>query len=203
MTDPERGPSARHEELLERAYRYALAHGLADLSLRPLATAIESSPRVLLFLFGSKEGLVRALLARARTDELALLDQARQDGACGDLATVMRTTWRWLAAEAHRPLLTLWAEAYTRSLVEPDGSWANFARQTVNDWLAVLATAQPPRHRNTKRGTTERTLALAVLRGALLDLLATGDVARTSAAVDQHLLHNIRPSDGLTNLAAS
>ena len=68
--------------MLERAYTYVLAHGVVDVSLRPLAAAINSSPRVLLFLFGSKDGLVRALLARARADELALLDQLRsQDSA--------------------------------------------------------------------------------------------------------------------------
>jgi hypothetical protein len=33
----------------------------------------------------------------------------------------------------------------------------------------------------------ERTLILAVLRGALLDLLATGDVTRVDAAVNQQL----------------
>ena len=187
MTDPERVPSARQEELLERAYRYALAHGLAGLSLRPLAAAIGSSPRVLLFLFGSKEGLVQALLTRARVDELALLDQGRLRGADGDLTRVIRTTWAWLAAEARRPLLILWAEAYTRSLMEPQGPWAGFAEQTVGDWLAVLAASQSPAHRTSKEGVAERTLALSVLRGALLDLLATGDVERTSAAVEQHL----------------
>ena len=62
MTDMKRAPSARRGELLDAAYRYALAHGLVDLSLRPLAAAIGSSPRVLLFLFGSKDGLVRELL---------------------------------------------------------------------------------------------------------------------------------------------
>ena len=35
--------------------------------------------------------------------------------------------------------------------------------------------------------SAERTLVLAVLRGALLDLLATGAVARTTAAVNRHL----------------
>jgi hypothetical protein len=33
----------------------------------------------------------------------------------------------------------------------------------------------------------ERSLALAVLRGALLDLLATGEVERITAAVNRHL----------------
>ncbi|MEP7020040.1 MAG: TetR/AcrR family transcriptional regulator, partial [Pseudonocardiales bacterium] len=187
MTVARRAPSARQEELLERAYDYVLAHGLAELSLRPLAAAIESSPRVLLFLFGSKHGLVRALLARARSDELALIDQTRHIGRHDDLATVLRTTWLWLAADAHRPLLNLWAQAYARSLVEPGGPWAHFAEQSVADWLAVLAAAQPAARRNTKLGAAERTLALSVLRGALLDLLAAGEAERTTAAVDQHL----------------
>jgi AcrR family transcriptional regulator len=191
MTHTTRAPSARRGELLDAAYRYALAHGLADLSLRPLAAAIGSSPRVLLFLFGSKDGLVRELLANARDEELALLttvrDGSRDRNAVDGLESAVRLTWQWLADEAHRPLLMLWCEAYARSLVEPVGAWADFARQTVDDWLTVLANAQAPTQRRTRAGLAERTLALAVLRGALLDLLATGDVDRTTAAVERHL----------------
>jgi len=171
--------------LLEAAYRYVLTHGLANLSLRPLAAAIGSSPRVLLFLFGNKEGLVRALLARARGDELAILDRLRaaSDGAPIGLAMATEQIWSWLSMPEHRPLLTLWTEAYVRSLVDPDGPWAGFARSTVEDWLSVLAAAQPPGERESATGVERRTLALAVLRGALLDLLATGDTDRTGAAV--------------------
>ena len=157
MTSTERAPSARRGELLDAAYAYVLEHGLADVSLRPLAAAVGSSPRVLLFLFGSKDGLVRALLARARADELA--------------------------APKHRALLTLWLEGYSRSLVAPDGPWADFARAAVQDWLDILADAQPSSDTVDAEAEAERTLVLAVLRGALLDLLATGDVARTSRAV--------------------
>lgn len=173
-------PSARRSELLEAAYRYALGHGLADLSLRPLAAAIGSSPRVLLYLFGSKDGLIRALLARARADELALLATVPRRG---DLAGVAREVWSWLAAQEHRPLLALWAEGYARSLIEPDGPWSGFARATVEDWLDLLASAQPAAERASAAGRNRRTIALALLRGALLDLLATGDHARTTAAV--------------------
>src|SRR5687768_4414034 len=163
-------PSERETELLEAAYRYALTHGLADLSLRPLAAAVGSSPRVLLYLFGSKEGLVRALLARARADELELLDRIQQPavGASGGLAIVAEQVWSWLAAEKHRALLTLWVEGYARSLVEPDGPWGGFARATVDDWLAVLAASQPPTERHTLAARSERTEVLALLRGALL-----------------------------------
>ena len=58
--------------MLERCYAYVLEHGLASVSLRPLAAAVGSSPRVLLFLFGSKDELVRELLARARAEEIEL-----------------------------------------------------------------------------------------------------------------------------------
>jgi AcrR family transcriptional regulator len=185
---PESPPvaSPRRDELLDRAYAYVLEHGVTDLSLRPLAAAIGSSPRVLLFLFGNKDELVQALLARARQDELELLTTARgRDHS--DLPAFAAEIWAWLVAEEHRPLLRLWVEGYARSLVEPDGPWAGFARATVNDWLDVLASAQPAARRRTAEGETERTLVLAVLRGALLDLLATGDARRTTRAVESEL----------------
>lgn len=172
--------SPRREELLERAYGYALEHGVADMSLRPLAAAVGSSPRVLLFLFGSKAGLVQALLARARRDELALLDRARAAGAAGrDLVGIAAELWTWLSAVEHRGLLKLWVEGYARSLIDVDGPWAGFAAATVEDWLEVLAAVSADAY--------ERTLILAVLRGALLDLLATGEAERTTAAVDRQL----------------
>ncbi|MFJ9299846.1 TetR family transcriptional regulator [Streptomyces asoensis] len=93
----------------------------------------------------------------------------------------------WLAAAEHRPLLRLWAEAYARPLVEPGGSWAGFARATVDDWLDVLAACRPRPERDGPEGAVRRTLALAVLRGALLDLLATDDEQRVTAAVHRHL----------------
>src|ERR1700742_3586239 len=94
----------RRDDLLRQAYACALRHGLADLSLRPLASAIGSSPRVLLFLFGSKDELVRALLTRARQDEYDLVDELRANRAA-DLRTVAGRVWSWLAAPEHRGLL--------------------------------------------------------------------------------------------------
>jgi AcrR family transcriptional regulator len=185
MTGEDTAPSARQAELLELAYRYVVSRGRAELSLRPLASAIGSSPRVLLYLFGSKDGLIRALLARARGDELALLRTAGGDdqAAPAGLGVVTTRIWSWLAAADHRGLLTLWVDGYARSLAEPDGPWAGFAATTVADWLAVLRVAQPEPRRDTAAGLAERTLVLAVLRGALLDLLATGEVERTTASV--------------------
>ena len=180
-------PSPRKLELLEAAYGYALAHGLTDLSLRPLAAAIGSSPRVLLFLFGSKDGLIQALLARARGDELAMLEELSRDRPDTDLAGAAFEIWAWLSDPAHRSLLVLWVEGYSRSLVEPEGPWTNFANRTVADWLDVLAAYQSMRARRTVAGRAQRTAVLALLRGALLDLLATNDRRRVDASVRLHL----------------
>jgi hypothetical protein len=83
-------------------------------------------------------------------------------------------------------LLRLWVEAYGRSLTDQTGPWAGFAEATVEDWLRLLAEAQPATQRATQRAddAARRALALATLRGALLDLLATGDRSRTTSAVD-------------------
>ncbi|MCD2196465.1 TetR/AcrR family transcriptional regulator [Actinomycetospora endophytica] len=186
-TDEAAGPgegSARRRELLDAAYGWVLAHGLADMSLRPLAEAIGSSPRVLLYLFGSKDGLVRALLGRSRADQLRVLEDLPDDAG---LDVVARGVWRWLAAHEHRPLLRLWLEAYSRSVIGEPGPWEGFAEDTVTDWDLLLAAHQPSSRVGTTDGAAERALLLAVLRGALLDLLATGDDHRTGAAVEAHL----------------
>ena len=181
------GPSRRETELLEAAYRYAVEQGLADLSLRPLAQAIGSSPRVLLYLFDSKDGLIRALLTRARTDELAMIDRLSNQTTSPDLATTGRRR-RSSRPRAPRPrVLALWVEAYARSLVDPHGPWAEFAERTVADWLDLLSDAQPSRNRGTQAAVVTRTAVLAVLRGAMLDLLATGDLERTTRAVERQL----------------
>ncbi|MGK5681588.1 TetR/AcrR family transcriptional regulator [Actinoplanes sp. URMC 104] len=169
----------RRDELLQKAYDYVRANGMSEMSLRPLAAAVGSSPRVLLFLFGSKDGLIRALLSRARADELAMLDGELPAGA----GAAGLAVWEWLAAPANASLLRLWVEAYARSLGATDGPWAGFAAETVADWLEVLARAQPAGERDSPAGLAHRTAVLAVLRGALLDVLATGDVERTTAAV--------------------
>jgi hypothetical protein len=56
----------------------------------------------------------------------------------------------------------------------------------VNDWLGLLAQSQPGGP-ETEAREAERTLLLAVLRGAMLDVLATGDIDRVTRAVELHL----------------
>lgn len=95
--------------------------------------------------------------------------------------------WAWLAADEHRGLLRLWVEAFARSLTESGGVWAGFAQATVEDWLTVLADCQHPEERHSDAGIADRTRALAILCGALLDLHAAGDRRRVDAAVTREV----------------
>src|SRR5699024_2324023 len=113
----------------------------------------------------SKDNLVRTLLARARQDELDALAPVRAAAQQGAIRQeeVALVVWDWLAVPGHRGLLKLWLEAYSRSLTLTSGPLAEFGPQSVADWLPLLA------------GPVEPTVLLALLRGGMLDLLATGD----------------------------
>ena len=176
--------SPRRAELLDACYGYVLAHGLAGLSLRPLAAATGTSPRVLLYLFGSKENLVRDVLARARREQISLLadaldlDTAPPAGRFGELAGRL---WNLLSAPEQRALVRLTYEAFLRSVSRDPGPWQGYAAETARDWLDLLVRAQP----ETPRALAEAraTRALALIRGLLLDLLASDNPERVAAAV--------------------
>jgi AcrR family transcriptional regulator len=190
MREDRTDASPRRRELARRAYEYVLEHGLAELSLRPLAEAIGTSAGVLMFLFGSKDGMVHAILAEARADELAMLDEVRE-ASDADLVAVADNVWTWLAGPEHARVLTLWVEAYGRSLMTTEGPLAGFAGQTVHDWLGVLNGKQ-----DTDDGPADSTdpllstAVLALLRGSMLDLLATGERERVDAAF-RDALHRV------------
>ena len=187
MNEPARAPSPRQSELLELAYKYVLQHGLADLSLRPLAGSIGSSPRRAVVPVRLQRW-ARSRSARARPCRRACLV-----GPCPPGQEAWRTGRHrknnvGLAGRRGTPSVAGPVGASLRSFAHRTRrAWAGFARQTVEDWLGVLATGQPANLRRTAAGAAECSLALAVLRGSLLDLLATGDRDRTTAAVQRHL----------------
>ena len=174
-------PSSRRTELLDASYAYVLGHGLNGLSLRPLAGAIGSSPRVLLYLFGSKENLLRELLARARSEQIGQLTSAFKVAGQGHgLEETAAHLWRWLSAPEQRAMVRLTYEAFMLSLSHEPGPWAGFAAEAAQDWLNLLIDAQV--HVTRAKAEARATRVLASIRGLLIDLLACGDNERIAAA---------------------
>ena len=59
----------RPVELLDAIHAYLVKNGVSDLSLRPLAKAVGSSPRTLLYHFGSKEKMIDRVLSHIREQQ--------------------------------------------------------------------------------------------------------------------------------------
>jgi AcrR family transcriptional regulator len=160
----------RRAKTLERAAEYVLDHGLEGLSLRPLAAALGTSPRMLLYDFGSKEQLIDEILAEVRRREERLIAERQIDfrGAPGD---ALGAVWEWVSAEERAPFMRLFFETYVDALRRPGA-----AQPLVRDWVDFL-------EREVDAATA--TLFIAVIRGLLLDRLAADDPARTDAALER------------------
>jgi AcrR family transcriptional regulator len=175
---------ARRSELLDAVADYLLEHGLADLSLRPLAAAIETSPRMLLYHFGSKEQLVVAALGRARERETELFSGwAHPMGAAEDPEQLARRAWAWMSDTANEPFMRLFFEVYGMALQEPD-RYPGFLDRAVEDWLTALTEGLRDAGVDHAEARKAATIVVGVARGLLLDLLATGDRQRINAAID-------------------
>jgi AcrR family transcriptional regulator len=168
--------------LLDRIVDYVHAHGVAELSLRPLAKAVKSSPRVLLYYFNSKEDLLAAVVARARERQRRLFERLRiqDDDSAVD---VCRAVWSIMSSPKAEPAFRLFFEFYGLALQDPK-RYAAFLRDAVNEWLVFI---EQPYGRAGYSRDDARALATVVLagyRGFMLDLCATHERSRIDRAVD-------------------
>ena len=171
--DPE-----RRAKTLAAAADYVLDHGLAGLSLRPLASALGTSPRMLLYDFASKEELIIEVLAEVRRRESAML--AEHAGLTrGSRADLIRAVWEWASSAERAPFLRLFFQVYVEAMSRPD-AYSERGRAMVTEWLDQFGAALAP----TSADAASATLAIAVLRGLLLDRLSTGDAERTDRALE-------------------
>ncbi|KIF00428.1 hypothetical protein PL81_40990 [Streptomyces sp. RSD-27] len=172
---------ARREATLARATDYVLAHGLAGLSLRPLAAALATSPRMLLYDFGSKQELVAAVLAEARRRGATRLAENLPPKAAS-AEEHLRGTWAWISAPERAPYVRLIFEVHADGLAHPE----NYPDrgEAITNWFNTLGAT----FRDITTGpddTVTPTLVMAVIRGLLFDLTTTGDRRRTDRALDR------------------
>jgi len=175
---PDPGIRAR---LRQQAADYVLSHGLGDATLRPLARALKTSARMLVYHFGSREELLREVLSCVREREDARIRAWFQAGKTSrTLPQFLHWLWRRSATTRRRPAIRLLFELYALALRNPreysgvleDPLWAHY-------WQKLIGRTGISR----KPNAIEATLLLAATRGLLLDFCATGDRARTERAI--------------------
>ena len=173
----------RHRsELLDRIVDFVQAEGMSDLSLRPLAKAVRSSPRVLLYYFGSKEEMLVEAIARARERQKRLFERMAAS-AEGSAIDVCKAAWEIMATPRQEPAFRLFFEIYALALKDPK-RYASFLKGAVDDWLAYLETPALHAGRSKAEARAFATVVLAGYRGFMMDLCATHDRARINRSID-------------------
>ena len=172
----------RPVDLLNAIVAYLVQHGVTELSLRPLAKAVGSSPRVLLYYFGSKENLVvqavKSLRERQRTG-IAKMRAARFERA----SDACRAIWKQMSAPESEAAFRLSLETYVLALRHPD-LFGDFLISSTENWLEFLAGDLVRRGTSTKEARVYASVVVAGFRGFMLDYCASRDRERLDRAVD-------------------
>jgi AcrR family transcriptional regulator len=171
------------ERLLEAVIDHIATRGISDLSLRELAAAIGSSHRMLIHHFGGREGLLVAVVQAVEQRQRDLLDTIIPDPAASP-ADSMRAWWRHISDEVLWPNERLFFELYGQALQGRPGT-TELLDGIVDAWLEPSATILA--RLGFPDGPAAARLGVAVTRGLLLDLLATGDRAAVDAAMEVHI----------------
>jgi AcrR family transcriptional regulator len=173
---------APRQRLLDAVVTHFTEEGLADQSLRRIAEAIGTSHRMLLYHFGSKDGLLLAVVREVEARTQRRLQDLGRD-VPGEADAVIRRMWAYVADPALGDFERLFFALYGRAL-QGDGSIRALLDDDVGHWLDANVALTAPWGVPADVARSHARLGLAVTRGLLLDLLATGDRAGVESALE-------------------
>jgi AcrR family transcriptional regulator len=187
-------------KLLSAATEELRAKGLRDMSLRQLAAAIGTSHRMLIYHFGSFEELLVAIVDEAEADERAQFATLVGEGQL-DRPAVIRAMWAHLSEPELAGQERLFFELYGQALQGRPGT-EGFLERVVTSWLDASVDVATALGLSADEARAQARLDLAVTRGLLLDLLATGDRDGTTRALERYLQMTDRLGARRTNRSA-
>lgn len=179
------GKQSAREKLLRGVIGYVAEHGISDLSLREVAAAIGTSHRMLIYHFGSREGLLVAVVKAVEAAQRVFLAELALDPALSP-AEVLRTMWRRFADPSLWPNERLFFETYALALQGRPGM-AGFLDDIVEAWVEPMTEYARARGTDPEKARVDARLGVAVTRGLLLDLLATRDREAVDEAVERYI----------------
>lgn len=185
------------DRLLQHVVAHFAAHGIADTSLRSLAQHVGSSHRMLLYYFGSREGLLSAVVDYVEAAGRATLRDAMSDRAVTDdpLAAGL-LFWKAISSQAltYGPLFFELSSHAMQDLPHA----ATLRTRLVAPWLDALASTWIALGVPSAEARRYARLDLAVARGLLHDLLLTGQQRQIDAAMRHYattmITVRLRPS---------
>ena len=169
------------DDLLARAIDHLSREGIGDVSLRGLAQELGTSHRMLIYHFGSRDGLLAAVVAEVERRQRELMDAMIDT----ERPTLEQSLDYWRAVvEATQRHGRLFFELAAHAMQDRPHA-RPLRRGLIDPWL-------PPLERLCRRlGHPEADcpavarMVLATARGLLFDLLLTGDRAAVDAAAER------------------
>jgi AcrR family transcriptional regulator len=125
---------SRRDELLDLVTDHVLEHGLIGLTLRPVAAAVGTSDRMLLYHFGSRDGLVTAVVTRTEDRSVAGVDAL--PAAAGVRAGVNQL-WAAYQRDPLHGCLDLYVQAAATGLIGQE-PYRSAVREANERWVRAL-----------------------------------------------------------------
>lgn len=174
-------------ELLDQVVDYLGEHGLAQATLRPMASALGVSINRLVHHFGSKEVLLVAALDRAL--ELEMAAQQRWLAAKPGISQVelYRKWWRWMSNPRNLCLVRLGYEAAALESAVT-GLPGELRAHQIGVWRLDVEQRLVAGGLDPGRAAVEAGLIKATFSGLVMDLVATGERRRLSVLLNAWLV---------------
>lgn len=173
--------STRRAELLRAVIEHFAGHGVTNQSLRGVAAAVGTSHRMLIYHFGSREGLLAEVVAEVEAQERRILAELTS-GDEVDLREAMTRFWSQVSGAA-RHYGPFFFELSAHAM--QGHPHAQSLRTTlIEPWLQPIAQLLVDAGFDPDCARVRARLGLATARGLLHDALVTGDFEEADAAMD-------------------
>jgi AcrR family transcriptional regulator len=159
--------------LLQKILQYLLEHGVQDLSLRPLAKALGTNARMLIYHFDSKEQLIIEALELAQQYQIEGLTKRPKPKASSEAE--LAYLWQWFSSDDFLAFGKLLFEIEVLGM-NGNAHYSAFAKQIIEGWVKFIQT----RFHNCDANTAH--LIVNTFSGFLLDVLITHDRKRVNAS---------------------
>ncbi|MDQ0815181.1 AcrR family transcriptional regulator [Streptomyces sp. B3I7] len=167
--------------LLRQVVTHLQRHGLAQMSLSPLAESLGTTKRMLLYYFGSRENLLAQALLANRPDAQAMFDDVHDEAA---LRRAAHALWEAMTVGEQAGPVRMLLQLLSLAATDPE-QYGALASDTVEVMIGPIAAACVRLGHPPEQARAAATLLVSGLRGLCQDRLVTHDVARTDAAADR------------------
>ncbi len=176
------------QALLDDVVGYLASHGLGVSSLRPMALALGVSTHRLVHHFGSKADLLDLALRRAlHLQEIVRISWMFENPALSQ-PDLLRLWWGWLLERPENlALVRLGLEAVSLEATVT-GLGLEIRERQIGVWRSIIEDRLVADGLAPDEASLEASVTKAVFTGLVMDLLASGDVGRLTAALQHYLV---------------